>query len=75
MSDTDKPSEPMTDEAIEHLVSLVEAAERYGKVMGLGASDGMRALLKACQIMTHLQRQGATVNVSSLAAMVAKKAD
>jgi hypothetical protein len=67
---------PLTDEVIDHVVSLVASAEEYSLAMGFpSTSEGMRALLKAIQVMARVQQPAGAAMVASLATMAATKAD
>jgi proteasome assembly chaperone (PAC2) family protein len=44
----------MSDESIDHLVKMCEAAELMGKSLGMSTPKAMRAMLKSLQVMARM---------------------
>lgn len=68
MSDDKKPLEPMTDEAIENFVAMIEAICVLADSLDVAVPMAARMMLKSSQVMARMQ-QGR--GVSALAAMMA----
>jgi hypothetical protein len=62
----EKPS-GITDESIESMVAMVEAAESLGKPLGLSASQAVRLMLQSTKIMGDLHRGKATLALKAMA--------
>lgn len=49
--------EPMSDEGIDSIVNLVEAAELLGKSLDMPTSVALRTMLKSWQIMAKMMQK------------------
>jgi hypothetical protein len=58
---------PITDEGIEQVVQMVQAAEVYATSMGCSVSEGARQLLKMSQVMAKVKAQGSLESLARLA--------
>lgn len=55
-------SEPLTDEVIDNVVKLVEAAEVMAKTMNMPVSQALRFMMKATQVYAQLQQKGLDIS-------------
>lgn len=53
MSDDQKPAEPMTDETIETIVTMIESYEILAASLNMSVSAAARAMLKSMQILAR----------------------
>jgi hypothetical protein len=59
---SDKKPDPITDESIDNLVTLVEAAEVMAKAMDITVSKALRYMLKSSQTFARMQQKGKDIS-------------
>jgi hypothetical protein len=57
-----EPTPPMTDEQIQGLVSMVEAAEVMASSLNVSASKALFFMLKSMQTLTRMQQRGLDIS-------------
>ena len=55
MAEGEQKPAGITDEQIDSMVAMVEAAEVMGQSLGISASQGLRVMMKSAQLMAALK--------------------
>lgn len=58
MADEKAPAPPLSDEGIESMTQLVEAAELLGQSLGMPTVQALRFMLKGHQMLQRVQQGG-----------------